>query len=117
MIGRICAVWLIVLATSAHAQTGAVRLDKRPMRDSTGVVIGYLLLATNTTNQVQCVIPRAEPALTSGGGIFKARLVLKPRERGVAFARYMGGAHFNGVMIHLDPDRNCPERGPPPSAI
>lgn len=112
MILRVAAFSLIALCLtfSAAAQTDPVRIDSRPMRDGTGIVVGHLITATNTSNEVQCVLARAEPALVSGGGIFKPRLVLKPRERGVAFARYMGGRFFEGVALYLEPDPNCPER-------
>lgn len=104
---------MLCAAATATAQTQSepVRIERRPMRDGSGIVIGYLVSATNTTNDVQCVRARMEPELVSNGGIFRTRLVLKPRERNVAFARLMAGVHFDGVMVLLEPDENCPERG------
>lgn len=102
----------LAISTAAHAQTDTapVRLEKKPMRDGSGIVIGYLLSATNTSDETQCVRPRMEPALVSNGGIFRSRLVLKPRQRNVAFARFVAGAYFDDVMIYLEPDETCPER-------
>jgi hypothetical protein len=102
----------LAISIAAHAQTDTapVRLDQKPMRDGSGVVIGHLLSATNTSDETQCVRARMEPALVSNGGIFRSRLVLKPRQRNVAFARFVAGAHFDRATIYLEPDENCPER-------
>jgi len=59
MIARCLLAALALSASTAFAQSEAMRLEKRPMRDGSGIVISYLLLATNTTNQVQCLSPQA----------------------------------------------------------
>lgn len=94
----------------ANAQSAPVLIESKPMRDGSGIVVGRLISATNLTNEVQCVRARMEPALVSGGGIFRPRLVLKPRQRDVPFARFMASTFSEDVMLTLDPEETCPER-------